>query len=61
MILGAGVFLFGGLTKLGLDLTNQKTRRVSPSQPRKAVTPLVIEGMQMPAEDGWTYHPPSAR
>jgi hypothetical protein len=59
MILGAGVFLFGGLTKLGLDLTNQKTRRPSPS--RKAVSPLVIEGMQMPAEDGWTYHPPSAR
>jgi len=61
MILGAGVFLFGGLTKLGLDLTNQKTRRASPSQARKAATPLVIEGMQMPGEEGWTYHPPPSR
>ena len=59
MILGAGVFLFGGLTKLGLDLTNQKTR--AQSQSRRAVTPLVIEGMQMPPEDGWTYHPPHRR
>jgi hypothetical protein len=61
MILGAGVFLFGGLTKLGLDLTNQKTRRGAQSQSRRAVTPLVIEGMQMPPEDGWTYHPPPHR
>jgi hypothetical protein len=50
--------LFGGLTKLGLDLSNQKTRRMRQSRQQQVADPLVIEGMQMPADEGWTFYPP---
>jgi hypothetical protein len=59
--MGAGVFLFGGLAKLGLDLSNSRSKRVLASQQPQEVEPLVTQGMNMPAEDGWTYHPPPAR
>ncbi len=61
MVLGAGVFLFGGLAKLGLDLSNSRTKRIPASQEQQEAETLEIPGMQMPPEDGWTYHPPSAR
>jgi hypothetical protein len=57
--MGASIFLLGGLAKLGLDLSNSRTKNVS--QEQQAVQPLVIPGMQMPPEDGWTYHPPPGR
>jgi hypothetical protein len=53
--------LFGGLTKLGLDLSNSKTKRAVASNQPQEIEPLVIEGMEMPDNDGWTYHPPPAR
>jgi hypothetical protein len=59
--LGAGVFLFGGLAKLGLDLSNSRFKRLPASQEQPEAKSLAIPGMQMPPEDGWTYHPPSAR
>jgi hypothetical protein len=59
VVLGASVFLFGGLAKLGLDLSNSRSKRVPASQEQPEVEPLVIPGMQMPPEDGWTYHPPA--
>ena len=61
VIMGAGLFLFGGLTKLGLDLSNSKTKRVQVSRQSREVEPLMIPGMQMPPEDSWTYHPPPGR
>ena len=61
MVLGASVCLFGGLAKLGLDLSNSRSKRLPASQEQPEAQPLVIPGMQMPPEDGWTYHPPSAR
>jgi len=61
VVLGASVFLFGGLAKLGLDLSNSRSKRVPASQEQQEVEPLVIPGMQMPPEDGWTYHPPPAK
>jgi len=60
VVLGATVFLFGGLAKMGLDLSNSRTKRV-PAGGEKNAEPLVIPGMQMPPEDGWTYHPPPPR
>jgi hypothetical protein len=57
--LGASVFLFGGLAKLGLDLSNSRSKRVPANPEQQEVQPLVIPGMQMPPEDGWTYHPPA--
>jgi hypothetical protein len=58
--MGASIFLLGGLAKLGLDLSNSRTKHVA-GQEQQAVQPLVIPGMQMPREDGWTYHPPPRR
>jgi hypothetical protein len=57
--MGASVFLVGGLAKLGLDLSNSKSKRVHANEEPQEVEPLVIPGMQMPPEDCWTYHPPS--
>ena len=59
--MGTGIFLFGGLAKLGLDLSNSRSKRILASQEPQEVKPLVIEGMNMPPEDGWTYHPPPAK
>jgi hypothetical protein len=61
MIMGAGVILFGGLAKMGLDLTDKKSKRSAQAQQQREVDPLVIPGMQMPPEDNWTYYPPGAR
>jgi hypothetical protein len=59
--MGAGVFLVGGLAKLGLDLSNSRSKRIVASEEPQEVEPLHIDGMNMPPEDGWTYHPPPAK
>jgi hypothetical protein len=61
VIMGAGLILFGGLAKMGLDLTDLRTKRNTQSRQQRQVEPLVIDGMQMPSNDGWTYFPPPAR
>jgi len=53
--------LVGGVAKLGMDLSNSKAKQVVASRQQQVVEPLVIPGMQMPADDGWTYHPPPGR
>jgi len=57
----ASIFLLGGLAKLGLDLSNSRTKHVVADQEQPVAQPLVIPGMQMPPEGGWTYHPPPGR
>jgi hypothetical protein len=59
--MATGLFLVGGLVKLGLDLSDSRSKRAPAGEPQQQVAPLVIEGMQMPPEDGWTYHPPASQ
>jgi hypothetical protein len=62
---GAGVALLAGLSKMLLDLTNLRTKRVRPAQSPSDQQPMTVESFRKLTQPGiegdWAYHPPSAK
>jgi hypothetical protein len=62
---GAGIVILCGLSKMLLDLTNQKTKRARPDALPANQEPMTVETFRTLTDPGseadWVYHPPPAK